>query len=74
MESAKKLALTAALSQYNKVLVAFSGGIDSTVVLDAALKTLGKENVLAVVANSDLFTDEDTPRQWILPKKWAPLF
>ena len=51
MESAKKLALTAALSQYNKVLVAFSGGIDSTVVLDAALKTLGKENVLAVVAN-----------------------
>ena len=59
MESAKKLALTAALSQYNKVLVAFSGGIDSTVVLDAALKTLGKENVLAVVANSDLFTDEE---------------
>lgn len=39
--------------------MAFSGGIDSTVVLDAALKTLGKENVLAVVANSDLFTDEE---------------
>lgn len=59
MESVKNTNLTNALSQYNKVLVAFSGGIDSTVVLDAALKTLGKENVLAVVANSDLFTDEE---------------
>lgn len=59
MESVKNVNLTNALSQYNKVLVAFSGGIDSTVVLDAALKTLGKENVLAVVANSDLFTDEE---------------
>ena len=59
MESVKNANLTNALSRYNKDLVAFSGVIDSTVVLDAALKTLGKENVLAVVANSDLFTDEE---------------
>lgn len=57
--SEKNAELVRLLKSYNKVLVAFSGGIDSTVVLDAALKTLGKENVVAVVANSDLFTDEE---------------
>lgn len=55
----KNAELVRLLKSYNKVLVAFSGGIDSTVVLDTALKTLGKKNVVAVVANSDLFTDEE---------------
>jgi len=55
----KKAALTDLLQGFKKVTVAFSGGIDSTVVLKMALDVLGRENVTAVVANSELFTDEE---------------
>lgn len=55
----KENKLQNALKQYDRVVVGFSGGIDSTVVLAEAVKTLGKENVLAVVANSDLFADDE---------------
>ncbi|QIL51133.1 ATP-dependent sacrificial sulfur transferase LarE [Weissella coleopterorum] len=44
------------LKESKKVLVAFSGGIDSTLVLKLAVDTLGTQNVKAVVANSVLFT------------------
>ncbi|GAJ26629.1 ATP-utilizing enzyme of the PP-loop superfamily [Liquorilactobacillus sucicola DSM 21376 = JCM 15457] len=47
------------LAGYNKVVVGFSGGIDSTLVLKEAADILGKKNVLAIVANSELFTDEE---------------
>ncbi|APP13733.1 TIGR00268 family protein (plasmid) [Lactiplantibacillus plantarum subsp. plantarum] len=47
------------LSHYQSALVAFSGGIDSTVVLKEALNTLGTTNVKAVVVNSELFTNEE---------------
>lgn len=40
------------LSSYGKVIVAFSGGIDSYFVLSAAIDALGKRNVLAVTADS----------------------
>jgi len=40
------------IKQYNKVIVAFSGGIDSYFVLKASIDALGKENVLAVTADS----------------------
>lgn len=55
----KENKLQAELGQYNNAIVAFSGGIDSTLVLKEALNVLGTENVLAVVANSELFTDEE---------------
>lgn len=55
----KKATLTSLLKGLKKVTVAFSGGIDSTLVLKMALNVLGKENVVAVVANSELFTDEE---------------
>jgi len=55
----KKAALTDLLQKMNKVTVAFSGGIDSTVVLKMALNVLGRDNVTAVVANSELFTEEE---------------
>jgi len=40
------------IHQFKKVIVAFSGGIDSYFVLKASLDALGKENVLAVTGDS----------------------
>jgi pyridinium-3,5-biscarboxylic acid mononucleotide sulfurtransferase len=37
------------------VVVAFSGGVDSTFLLKAAVETLGRENVLAVTADSETY-------------------
>ena len=45
-------ALKRILQRHERVLVAFSGGCDSTFLLAAARQTLGKKNVLAVTANS----------------------
>lgn len=47
------------LKNYDRVVIGFSGGIDSTVVLEEAVKVLGHKNVLAVVANSELFSDDE---------------
>ena len=47
----KRVALGSHLSSLQKVLVAFSGGVDSTLLLKVAFDTLG-ENVLAVTADS----------------------
>lgn len=40
------------IKQYKRVIVAFSGGIDSYFVLKAAMDSLGKDNVLAVTGDS----------------------
>ncbi len=40
------------LIKYKKVLIAFSGGVDSTFLLKVAIDSLGKENVIAVTAKS----------------------
>lgn len=55
----KEKKLQAILSHYQKVVVSFSGGIDSTLALKESLDTLGKENVLAVVADSEFFADDE---------------
>ena len=42
-----------------KVVVAYSGGVDSTLLLKAAKETLGGEHVLAVTALSPLYPDRE---------------
>lgn len=42
------------IESYRKVAVAFSAGVDSTFLLEACVKALGKENVVAITAKSCL--------------------
>jgi uncharacterized protein len=46
----KYIRLQQILKDLQKVLIAYSGGVDSTFLLKAAVDTLGKENVLACIA------------------------
>jgi uncharacterized protein len=47
--------LNGILRGLRSVVVAYSGGVDSTFLLRAALDTLGRENVLAVTARSETY-------------------
>ncbi len=47
------------LQKMEKVVIAFSGGLDSTFLLKVALDTLGKENVLAVTAKSETYPERE---------------
>ena len=49
----KQKALESNLKDLGRVVVAFSGGVDSTLVLAMVHRTLGHENVLAVTAQSE---------------------
>lgn len=46
------------LQQYEKIAVAFSGGVDSTLMLHAAISALGQERVVALYALSTLNSAE----------------
>jgi uncharacterized protein len=51
--------LKAYISQLKRVVVAFSGGVDSSLVLKVALDLLGSENVLAITVVSPLMPERD---------------
>jgi len=56
---AKFVRLQESFQSMGKVLVAFSGGVDSTFLLKVAQDTLGDKNVLAVTALSPLYPDRE---------------
>ena len=45
---------------YKRVSIAFSGGVDSALLLHEAVETLGRENVLAITARSAAFPESET--------------
>lgn len=55
----KLIRLKEIFQSMGKVLIAFSGGVDSTLLLKVASDTLGKDNVLAVTALSPLYPERE---------------
>ncbi len=56
---AKENNLIKDLASKQRVAIAYSGGIDSTYLLKVTVDELGKDNVLAMVVNSELFLDDE---------------
>lgn len=56
------------LKQFNNVIVAFSGGIDSYFVLKAAADSLGNEHVLAVTGDSPSLKESERGQTALLAK------
>ncbi len=74
----KLAALREILAGMEGILIAYSGGVDSTLLLWAALDALGPERVLAVTASSPIFprreliAAEETAHQIGAPHRFIP--
>ncbi|MBI4977786.1 MAG: ATP-dependent sacrificial sulfur transferase LarE [Spirochaetes bacterium] len=59
MNTDKETQLASSLEKLGRVVIAFSGGVDSSYLLAAAVNTLGKDNVLALTGASESYTEEE---------------
>jgi len=70
MELAEKhLHLQETIARYQTVAVAFSGGVDSTLLLKVASDILGKDKVLALTVSSPLYPDFETAESQALARQ-----
>jgi pyridinium-3,5-biscarboxylic acid mononucleotide sulfurtransferase len=61
--------LTNELRKFKRALIAFSGGVDSSFLLNFAVNTLGKNNVTSVTAISETYPAEELRRAKRITKK-----
>lgn len=47
------------IEKYEKVCVAYSGGVDSDFLLNVCVEILGNENVVAIIANGEMLAKKD---------------
>lgn len=57
------------LAQYQKVIIAYSGGVDSACLLKVAIDCLGGENVLACIGQSDSLADSEYQKALAIAKQ-----
>lgn len=67
--SQKYISLQKVLKKLNRVVVAYSGGVDSTFLLKVSLDTLGTKNVLACIATGPSLPESQYKRALKVAKK-----